>query len=304
MANINYDFVSIADISDNNCFRVSRQKPAESLIQSIRELGMLEVPLIVRDGSSFTAFTCHNRLSMLRQLGVSGVRCGILQEPDMELFVRNTALKVRRGEVGPAGKIKSLAAARDFFRYPDMNFFCKNVLNVSDELLKNDFVDRIMALPLSLRDYIDMKDIGFRVIRDIASLPAEMICEMDTWVSSMQVRAGVFRMIVEYLFDLAAMPHAVTLPGFTGEDRVDDKKLFDEIFRLRFPHYSKQKVQADRMVAGLVSPGLSVDFPEYFERDFLTLKIDIKRNEKAGAIAQRLQRIDTAAVEQLLAMLN
>lgn len=296
--------ISIDKIIVDDTYRISRPFQPEALIQSIKDFGMIETPVLILGEHGYIPFTCHNRISVLKRLGIVELRASVINSPDPDIFINNAVLKVRRAEVGPVGKAAAILIVRDYFSFEDAAFFCKNVLNASGELLQDGFAEKIVGLPVALRNYIDTKDIGFKTLKDIVSLQPYMLQKIETWINLMQVRVNVFRMIVEYLYDLAKIMENDFLPVFNTEDKVDDKKLLDALFRLRYPDFSALKEVTDKMISGLTFSGVNVDFPEYFEKDYLTLKIDIKRDDTAQDISDKFARIDADKLLNLLSLLK
>ena len=63
--------VSIHDIEDDEHFKISRNFKSPELITSLKNSGMLEIPFLIKRGNSFYPFTCHNRLAILSEAGIS-----------------------------------------------------------------------------------------------------------------------------------------------------------------------------------------------------------------------------------------
>lgn len=295
--------IPLADICFDDSFRISRPAAGDALSRSLKELGMLEKPWLIDDGGRLVPLTCHNRILALRELGTAEVDSFILKQFDPGIFAGNTAIKVRRNEVGPAGKCKALLIAQKFNMYEDHGQFCKRVLNVSADILEPGFAMRVLDLPDDLKNYIDIKDTGFKIIRDLVSLPQYMIQWLDRCVASMQVRVNVFKMVVDCLFDLGKKnPHvALPVPEAAGPD---DRQLLDAFSRLRFPEYSSLKEQAGSLIDAVTSRGVSVEFPEYFEGGSFRLIIDVGVRDSGDDIRARLKSIDTEKLAGLAKLLR
>lgn len=296
--------VKISDILDDDTFRISRPARSDQLEQSIRNLGMLEIPVLMKSDGGYIPFTCHNRLRIMKGAGMAEVMTNVIPAPDYGIFVKNTALKAGRGEIGPAGKAKALLIARECFGVNDLRFFSRSVLNTSGELLNPGFAEGIMALPGELVEYIDTRDIGYKIIKDILALPIWITGILAEWVSTIQVRVNIFKMLVDCLFDMRKNVNPENLPRFKPEDKTDDKKLYDTVYRMRYPRYSEMKERADSLLASVLAPGFSVDFPEFFEKDSCVIKIDIRCSDTADDIRNKLSAVDTVGLERLLALLK
>jgi len=296
-------YVLIKEIRDSDTFRISRPVLNDALVQSVRELGMLEKPVLIDDGNGPVPLTCHNRIEALKKLNAESVESYILKSVDPDIFIRNTALKVRRNEVGPAGRCRALLIACKLGIADDPGSFCKSVLNTSSDILDVEFAERILGLPVNVLDYIDIKDAGFKVIKDLVNLPDYMIHWFDRVIGIMQVRVNVFRTVVDHLFDLSKTTDSVALPEFNAKGS-DDRMLLENINRMRYPAYSELKDRAAVLIKGLSSRGVSVAFPEFFESGRFTVNVDVGVKDSADDLKSRLHGIDVERLVELALLLK
>lgn len=303
MAEIISGKINLSDILDDDTFRISRPAVSEALIQSVKELGLLEKPFLLDDANGLRPLTCHNRILALRRLEAAAVDANVIKRIDPALFAGNTAMKVRRNEVGPAGKCRALAVSQEFNLYDDPGLFCKKILNVSPDILDAEFAARILDLPLALRNYIDIKDAGFKIIRDLVVLPGYMIDWIDRCLGIMQVRINVFKSVVDHLFDLGKKYEHLDLPVLI-QGKSDDRHLLEAVNRLRFPEYSRRRERVDMIISSVSSRGVSVDFPEFFESSRFTLNVEMSVRDSADDIRARLDGIDAGKLVELASMLK
>ena len=295
--------IRISGILDDNTFRISRPVVSDALFQSVKELGMLEKPFILDDGDGLLPLTCHNRIQALRKLEAETVDAFIVKKPDPALFTMNTALKVRRNEVGPAGKCRALLISQKYNFESEPGRFCKRILNVSPDILDPEFAAKILGLPETMKNYIDIKDTGFKIIKDLTALPQYMIDWIDGCLGLMQVRVNVFKMIVDQLFDLGKKNEHVILPVMEG-GKPDDRQLLETVSRLRFPEYSRLRDRADSLVNAVSSRGVSVEFPEFFESAGFTVNVNVSVRDSVDAIRARFDGIDAARLADLASLLK
>lgn len=296
--------VNIDDIASDEFFKISKKNYQNTLPDNLKISGMLEYPYLFKTGSSYGILTCHNRIKILRASGVSSLNCYVLESPDAGIFMRHTALKSYRSELGPAGKIKSLFLLDNFFKVDvsERKEFCIKVLKLPLEVVENEkYQKSVLALPDTLINYIDEKELSFKTIKDISLMPEKWVSVIDNWLKVIQVRINIFRMIVDYIFDIYRRGDNISVLEqvvFT-----DDKTLHDGIYRIRYPEYSKLKNKSDSIISELSGSGLTVDFPEFFDRRFLSIKLDIDKNRDCGDQLKRLQQIDIKKLKELLAFL-
>lgn len=295
--------IRISDIREDDTFRISRPVVSDALLQSIKELGLLEKPFLLDDGKGLLPVTCHNRILALKRHEADAVDAHVIKKIDPGIFTGNTAMKVRRNEVGPAGKCRALAISQEFSLYNDPALFCKKILNVSPDILDTEFASVILDLPRSLRNYIDIKDAGFKIIRDLVVLPRYMIDWLDGCVEMMQVRINVFKAVVEHLFDLGKKYEHLPLPVFI-QGKSDDRHLLEAVRRLRFPEYSGLRDRADLIINAVSARGVSVDFPEFFESSRFVVNIDVDLRDSAADIRARLDAVDAGKLVELASLLK
>ncbi len=296
--------INISDISSDELFKVSKNYYQTSLTSSLKLSGMLDVPYVYKTGSDYKIITCHNRLKILREQGLSALNCFVLDEPDSDIFMNHVALKSYRNEIGSFGKLKALFILDTFFNLPESarKDYCTKVLKLPLEIIENEsYLTKILAFPEHLIWYIDEKDINFKLIKDISLLPAQWIEVIARWIKGVQVRVNIFRMLVDNVFDIYRRGDSLT--SIESIPFNDDKTLYDSVYRLRYPGFSKLKLQSDNLINELSGAGLTIDFPEYFDRRFVTLKLDIDKKTDCSDQLKKISKINIEKLKELLSFL-
>lgn len=296
--------VNAADISEDELFKVSKKNFQSTLPVSLKQSGMLEVPYIFKNDNGYGILTCHNRLKILREAGITNLKCFVLDRPDAEVFMNHVSLKTYRNELGPFGKIKTLSLLNSSFNLSETvrKEFCTKVLKLASELVENEaYLNKIMNFPDTLTGYIDEKDISFKIIKDISLLPSDWIAVIDNWLKDTQVRVNIFRMIVDHLYDIFRRGENISVIETVSFS--DDKTLYDSIYRIRYPEYSKLKLKSDNIINELSGAGLTIEFPEYFDRRSVTLKIDIDKKSDCADQLKKVSKINTDKLSELLSLL-
>lgn len=294
----------MADISTDEIFKVSKHNYQNTLPASLKISGMLEVPYIFKSGSGYGVLTCHNRIKILRESGVAELFCFVMDSPDADIFMNHISLKAYRNEIGSFGKLKTLFILNTFFNLTESvrKDFCTKILKLPLEIIENgEYLKKVLDFPETMIGYIDEKDISFKVIKDLSILPHDWIAVIDKWIKNVPVRVNIFRMLIDNIFDIYRRGDAIS--SIDSISLNDDKALHDAIYRIRYPEFSKLKMQTDKLVGELTGSGLSIDFPEYFDRGFVTLKIDI--NKKSDCVDQlgKLSKIKIEKLRELLSFL-
>ncbi len=296
--------VNITDISSNDFFKVSRKNYPVTLTVSLKNSGMLEYPYVIKSKSGYTPLTCHNRIEILRETGISSVNCFILEKPDLNMFIKNVSLKMYRNELGPSGRLKVFSLLSSCFNLEEnvRYEFCIKVLKLPYGFLKDDkLVKKTLEFPESLLNYLDEKDISFKIIKDISLLPVKWISVIDNWINKSQVRINIFRMLIEHLFDIYRRGDDVTI--IESISFSDDKSLYDAVYRARFPEYSKRKIESDEIINELNETGLMIEFPEYFDRGTVTIRLDVDKRTDCSLQIKKISKLNVDKLNKLLSYL-
>lgn len=296
--------VNITDIIPDDFFKVSKKNYPAALTLSMNTSGMLEVPYIFKNGSGYNILTCHNRIKILRESGIPDLKCFILNEPDVKLFMNHVSLKMYRNELGPMGKLRTIFLINSFFklRESETKDYCTKILKLPVDILENDdYLKKIMGFPETLTSYLDEKDVSFKVIKDLSLLPSGWITVVNNWLDSIQIRVNIFRMLIDNLFDIYRRGDEISVLG--SIEFSDDKTLYDIIYRIRYPEFSRLKMKAEGIINQLSGAGLTIDFPEYFDRGFATIKLDINKKSDCSDQLKKISKIDVEKLKELISFL-
>jgi hypothetical protein len=290
---------------NNNEYKISRPFIDERLRQSIQSCGILEPPVLLKTNNLYIIIFGHNRLNILKEQKIAGILSIVTDTMDPMDYMEYAILKNYRGEVGPAGKIRFIQIIKnDFNLNKDISIALKNMQIPEDIIKGNEPWDRFRYLPDSLKDYLDSKDIGFKVIRNILRMPDEAISLLSSWITR-DMRINIFKGIVDLLIDIIKRDKAVTGLRAIDTDSILDKRkregmLYREIFKIRYPEYTKLRSGIDAVIDNFRSNGIEVDFPEYFERDEIGIIIRFNKRDEAETIKKKITGINTDQLKDLL----
>jgi hypothetical protein len=296
--------VNIDEISPNDFFKVSRKNYQNNLIYSLKQSGMLEVPVLVKKDSGYDIFTCHNRIQILRETGVADLKCFIIDTPECEFFINRVSLKAYRNELGLFGKLKVLSLLNNYFKADGdiIKDFCSKVLKLPLEAVGNEvYFNKILSFPGTLIDYLDEKDMSFKTIKDLSRMPEDWMDMIGRWLEDTPIRVNIFRMLADYLYDIYRRGDNIPMAEVISCS--DDKTLHDVIFRIRYPEFSRLKSRADNIINDLTAGGVSVDFPEYFDGKKFTLKLEIDKRSDCDIQLKKIRDIDVEKLKDLISLL-
>ena len=296
--------INVSDIVYDESFKVSKRNYPDQLRTSLELSGMLELPYLLKRDSEYYIFTCHNRIKILQESEDKKIRAIILEDPDSEIFMNHLSLKMYRNELGPFGRIKAMYLLKSVFKVneSDLKEFGLKILKLQYEILENDsLMENMAALPEALLNYIDDRDISFKIIKDILILPQSWLEIINTWLKDIQVRVNIFRVMIDNLFDIYRQ--GLNISVIDSIEYSDDKTLNDSIFRLRYPEFSRLKSKSDAIINELSCKGLSIDFPEYFEKSSVTLKLEINKKNDLNNEFKKILAMDIEKLKELISLL-
>ena len=297
--------IDLIDVNDQT-FRISRNAADKTLYDSINNNGMLEKPLLVKRGERYTPLNCHNRIKICSELQIKKINALVFSSPDAGLFFDNLVLKLYRNEVGPTGRLKALSIMESQFpEFIDINSGrFRKIIGLPGEYI-DDIVkrDMVIGLPADLLEYLDIRDVSFKVIKDITAMGRDLQELISRWTDLLPIRVNIFKKIVDHVFDISRRDGVESLLSLNMEDIRDDSALYEEIFKIRYPAYSSINKCSGELVEKIKAPGLSVDFPEFMEKDYITLKLNISKRSSPGEWRKILSIINDEEIRELLDIL-
>ncbi|HPJ35025.1 MAG TPA: hypothetical protein PK358_09340 [Spirochaetota bacterium] len=298
--------VLVNTIDNDDHFRISKNIITPELIASIENYGLLERPVLIRRGERCYPFTGHNRIKVISGTDAKEIDVFILESPSSELFFRNTILKVYRKECGPVGRLKAVKIMHDDFGLAgsELSDFARKRLKIPNEFISDSgAAESVLSFPPALKDYIDQKDITYKIIRDIISSGNEVIAVLNKWLEQTPIRVNIFKMLVDYLFDIVKRDGGLVKAGCDDFSFIDDKELHDFIFRVRYPEYASKREYAEKIISTIEKHGVSVDFPEYFEKDKILLRFNITKKDGGSKLAELVSELNMESIDELFELL-
>ncbi len=291
---------------DDESFKISRNAPHPDLYDSIKKYGMLEKPYVIKRENNYVLMTCHNRIRICSELDIEKIKAIVLPAPDGEIFFNNLILKLYRNGVGPLGRIKILNIIKQYFSDNEIISAAdlRKITGLPKEYLQGGNAgETVLSFPAGLLDYIDARDINFKTIKDLASFDKNGLEWLNSWVRSMQIGVNFFKRITEHLFDIFRMDKIDQLP-LPGDEKIkSDADLYAEIFRIRYPKYSNINKQSLELIDKLTSNILSVDFPDFLERDYIMLNFKVSKNSNANEWRRVAENLKDEYIKELLDLL-
>jgi hypothetical protein len=299
---------------NNDEFKISKPLGDDRLKQSLQSFGLLDPPVVYKADNTYKIISGHNRLTMLKELNlaVGSVLCYITSLPEPGSFTDYAFLKNFRGEIGPIGKSKFIRILKNKFclNENEILFAAKN-MQIPGDFIYADQFEKVLSLGDPLKKYLDLKDIGFKIINNILRLPDEARVLLSNWVIDAGIRVNIFKNIVDLVVDINKINKIPALQPMidlsagdsTGNTARKDETLYRELFKIRYPEYTDIKLKAGKIIADIMKDGLEIDFPDYFERDEIGISLKINKRDNVEGFNKMLSRINTDALKRLLDLL-
>jgi hypothetical protein len=299
--------ISLRDIDrEDRYFKISRNHIDDQLRSSIRDFGVLDPPVLVeREGACRVVFG-FNRLCILNDMGADSVEALVLPGIDAEFFAARALIKCLRNESGPVGKVRIISILKDFGMGSDrLVLIGTRGLQMPQEFIRDDScVSLVQELPDPVKDYLDNRDIQFRIIRDVIRLPRTALDTISSWLAFAPLRVNIFKFIVEMLTDIQARDGDI---GFIEQIRPDesidrkqwDEYLYDRVREVRYPDYTAMKRDADEIARYFSARGIRLDIPHYFEGDRVDLTVSLGKHDVPESVLKKLSEVDWGRLRKL-----
>jgi hypothetical protein len=299
------------DLSDER-YRVSKSRPSDALYSSIAQHGVIDPPVLLRTPDKNIIVFGHNRLRVCAE--TAAARCGCIVVDDIlpGWFIEYALLKNYHGEISPYGKIRlsmilggmtglprdeALEILRTGFGVPQ---------EYAAEPLRAHAV--LSSAPAGLRDYLDCRDIGFKILGRVLLLPAQAHGMLAQWINAGPMKINVFKEAVELILDICRRDGSdiAASSTFSVNDR-EDGAVEDAIIRhlreVRYPHFAGLKKRAEALMAEIGRERVGITMPRHFEGDSVEVSLRFSKRDDAGEIVRRLSSVRADKIRALLDML-
>jgi hypothetical protein len=292
----------------NNDFKISRPLAGDVLRESVLHHGILDPPVLLKGKDTFTIISGHNRLRILKEENILNAPVHIIESLSPESFINYAYLKNFRTEIGPIGKLKFINVINEkLYIKNDVQEIFRKINLPADVIDRKSPWDKFTGIPRILQDYIDTKDVSFKVIKNLLLLNEQGILLLTKWLMP-EMRINIFKGVIDLLTDIFKRDRSFAEPGKIDISNIQDKRrreseLFKELYKIRYPEYTSLKSEADRIIHDLKKNKIDIEFPEFFENDEIGIVLKIKKREGADVISERLKSLDLNLVDELLKML-
>jgi|GEM_PF-2693445 len=295
---------------DDFSFRFGKKDKKDELSSSIELYGMIESPIVVKEKEKYRIFSGFNRLEVSK----NNQNCFyviIINEVNEDFFRKEVGKKLYHDRIGISGKIKLCLIYREFFSKDSdaLKETAKAIGGIPIDFLPGTVnFSKVASLSEEFSDYLDEKDIAFKVLRNFLSISSSsqeiLIPLMIQWNPG----KNNFKKLVDVILDVeqkGEMQNVLDLlKGIAGKG---EESSFDELYAslsaMRYPSYAEMIVEKDRLLKLLHIPSIQFILPDFFEGDEIVLQARIKRSENPEDVFEKINGLDRDAVTRLLQLL-
>lgn len=290
-------------------FRFGHPEKGGELEKSIISFGLIDPPFLLEGGEKYQVFTGFNRVEILFTLG-KPFKAMTIREPDEEVFMQEVGKKLHHERIGPAGKIRVCEILKENFSREEkyLRSFGQNVLNVPVEFIPGGSLYAAWGkLPSHAREYFDMRDVPFRLIKSFLLLSEKTTKNFSRLMEKWDVGKNNFRKALELIGDIEQAGKGDDLWQSAVEKDISSLSSFDEFFRFlfseRYPSYSEMAAKRDELVRAIERIGISVTLPSYFEGSEIAVTLKAGKDEGAEMIGKRAASLNLDLIDELLRLL-
>lgn len=292
---------------DDFSFRFGKNDKKDELARSIDQYGILENPVVIKGKDKYKIFSGFNRLEVSpKNQNLFSVI--IINEVTEDLFEREVGKKLYHDRIGISGKVRLCEIYENFFsQAPDqLKKTARSIGGIpADFFPGSENFCKLAGLNDEFRDFLDEKDIAFKVVRNFLSLSSSSQERVIFLVIKWNPGKNNFKKLIDIILDIEQQGDRECFMEEISEKEGD--RSFDELYSvlsvMRYPLYTKMLAEKDRLLKLLNIPSVHFVVPEFFEGDEIFLQARIKRNEKPEDVFKKINGIDRDVIAELLHLL-
>ncbi len=276
------------DLTDTSYFYTIDPLPGESLLDSIKEFGLLSLPILQKTRNGFRIVAGFRRINACRSLGLKQIEARVLDsdtsfETCMQIavadnistrelhYIEAATAVVRIAEhVKPGKDLWTIARRAGLKTGPGLFEKYRRIAAMEPGIRLNLYK---ASTPMSVALRIaSMPETDAKVIAELFARLVPTVSDQHLIVDDLIDLSNGARTSVSSILESEDIKQVIEDDGIPGRARV--KKLRNILFKKRYPTLSMALAEAERIAGSYFRPaGIRVSFPKGFEGDhfFFTL---------------------------------
>ena len=283
-------------------FRISKPGPSQKLVESVSKNGIIDPPVLFRDGECYIPLSGHNRLNAALGAGIKTVRCLVAPGAGYDFFLSHAALKNFRGELGVAGRIRAAAIAAGLrgLACADGEICAALELPPAAASSMND----VLLLDERLLSYCDEKSLPMKTLMILPAFPPALRDALAGWIGRPNVRMNMFKSAVDLLEDLMRVKPLEELCGIVMQHASEpDDALVTALYAIRNPVIAQMNVKSEAIIAEFRRQQVEIVYPPYFEGSSVEVKLRMKRADNGASCRKSLEYLLESDFSEMLDLL-
>ena len=316
-SNNQIQWIPLANIGENSFTRFSLDPPGDTLVQSIRELGITHPVLLAPHGKQYQIVCGHRRVECAHQLKLETVPAFVLEEaPAPAEMLKRSLLENRAqktySDIEKGGVVLKLAQAK----IPETDII-KDYLPLLDlERSKKLFADlnQCAAFSVSLKILLHKLNLPLRVFSILFRWHEESRAAAEALLGTLRPGVNKCRELLE-LADETAVKDNTTPHEILSRQEIQTplnntdlpiNEQYDTIHKQlrlwRYPVLTDLQKQVYRAIDQLRLEGkIKLRTPENFESDQFKIELQFKTKDELVAQVETLFRVtDSEALDELI----
>jgi hypothetical protein len=292
--------------TDDHFFFITTKKCTEALVDSIKSIGILRHPLLLRKKSSYRIVSGFRRIVALKSMGFSNVEALVIIDPldeckiakisisensmqrPLNLIEKARSLKLLSIYINDMNELIDTAKSVGIPCDNDLAVKLLRICNLSDSI-QEGLIDEFIAMPIALT-------LG-RYDHDTANLFVDVFKQLRLGLNRQR---ELISLVTEIAFRDSIEPAQLMGEGYFAEvlndnniDRNQKSKLLRQhLMFIRFPEISKAKKTFKQTVKDLnITKGIKLIPPNNFEGRNYVFQLTFTRLMEIKSIITCLERI-------------
>lgn len=295
--------VSLSSIDDSFVYMISRKNSLRELEQSVKKNGLIEPPVLLKKGDSFAIISGHNRIKVLKTLGVQECAAEIRDAFNHEEFLRIVLRKMYYKTISLAGRMKSYSILSDAGLDSQSDSGLKLSLQIPVETSKS-FIETFLSSDELIYDYCNEKDAPIRIIEQILGADAEFAKAINALMRG-NISLSSLRNILELYDDIRRNENMRLLLNSRLENidaDMTDPELSEILRSIRYPQIEEYSKKISLIAETFKKVGADLSFPVYEEGQPVKVSVVIKRNG-GGAYLKTLKKLTEIGAEEIVKLM-
>lgn len=287
-------------------FKITTKTEKTELARSIRAIGLLQPPVLVKTGRYFTIVCGFRRINACEALNITSIPARVLQSNCPKIICAQIAVSDNTSQRS-LNIVEQSRAYALIKKFADRSTAWVKIVESSGLVSSQTAMDRIIpvaGMPVSMQDAILEGSIALPIalhINDLEDDDAMALCNLFRQVTTgLNIQRELLELISEIslrddiaiarLLDQADLADAIGNVDFSAPQKVQHLRM---VLRAnRFPELSKAEAAYNRKVKMLkLNPRVQINPPRFFEGTTYRLSLTVDSRHQLKSLQSELDKL-------------